>query len=83
MAKEKKKTSSVEDTTRNETHRKAKEIIEETSESETPETALVVNLSPVQKQKLDLLASMNNDSPSDYAKKILGQFIADRMYLLK
>ena len=83
MAKEKKKTSSVDDTTRDETHRKAKEIIKETSESETPETALVVNLSPVQKQKLDLLASMNNDSPSDYAKKILGQFIADRMYLLK
>jgi len=83
MAKAKKKTSSVDDTTRDETHRKAKEIIEDSSESETSETELVVNLSPVQKQKLDLLATMNNDSPSDYAKKILGQFIADRMYLLK
>lgn len=81
MAGKKKTTSSVENKAREDVHKKAKEIIESKEESKT--NPLEVNLSPVQRQKLELLASLHDDEPEIYAEKILGRFIADRLYLLK
>lgn len=85
MAKSKKKTSSVEDTTRESAQKKAEEIVESKKErkTESKHSALAVPLSPVQLQQINILASLNNDSPEDYAKKVLGQYIADRLYLLR
>jgi hypothetical protein len=83
MAKSKKKTSSVEDTTRESAQKKAEEIVEKERQTESKHSALAVPLSPVQLQQINILASLNNDSPGEYAKKVLGQYIADRLYLLR
>lgn len=90
MARVKKKASSAENEARKDVHEKAEELIEESQPESEPKKyelpkpeALSVYLSPVQRQQLTILASLNNDTPAEYAKKVLGQYIADRLYTLK
>lgn len=84
MAKAKKKPSSVENTAREDVHKKAKEIIEESqSESDVNSSVLEIRLPPYRVHQLEVLAKLNDDTPAEYAKKVLSQYIVDRLYLMK
>jgi hypothetical protein len=84
MARAKKKPSSVENTAREDVHKKAEEIIEESqSESEPASTVIEIKLPPYRLHQLQVLAKLNDDTPAEYAKKVLSQYIVDRLYLVK
>lgn len=77
------------------TRRKTKEISKsdrETTQKATeaammphaPDCTVCIKLSPVQMQQLEIIAEViNDDTPEEYAKKIINKHIADRMYLIR
>lgn len=73
----KRKTKEIKDTSRETAHEAA------TDAPNMPQNWLVVRLSPVQMQQLEIIAEISNrDTPEEYAKKVINQHIADRLYLV-
>jgi len=71
--------------------RKTKEISqtdrESTKQATTPEqdaNTLIIELSPVQIQQINVLAQVaHNEDPAVYCRKIILQHVADRLYLVR
>lgn len=73
----KRKTKEVKSTSRETAHEAAADALN------MPQNWLVVRLSPVQMQQLEIIAEISNrDTPEEYAKKVINQHIADRLYLV-
>ena len=74
--------------------RKTKEVSKTDRESTKPPAAtpadqleqngLVIQLSPVQMQQINVLAQIaHNEDPAVYCRKIILQHVADRLYLVR
>lgn len=73
----KKKTRQIKQSDRQTAHEAAKA-------QQDPPNILKVRLSPVQMQQLQIIAQVaNNDTPEEYAKKVINRHIADRLYLVR
>lgn len=82
----KKTTKEISKTDREETHKVAQDSTTETVEIR-PNLhnfgGLIVKISPVQQQQLGILADIDSTTPEDYAAKLIGRHISDRLYLLR
>ena len=77
MPAKKKTTRSIKQTDRQAAHEAAQ------AQQDDP-NLLCVRLSPVQMQQLQIIAAVaNNDTPEEYAKKVINRHIADRLYLVR
>ena len=55
-----------------------------TTAPEKLKNTVCIQLSPVQLQQLEIIAEVaNDDTIEEYAKKVINQHIADRMYLIR
>jgi hypothetical protein len=75
------KTKEISKSDRETTH-KATEAA--TTAAHAPDCTVCIKLSPVQMQQLEIIAEVINDeTPAEYAKKVINKHIADRMYLIR
>ncbi len=82
----KKKSKEINKTDREETHRAAQDASTEPVEMRANLHnfgGLIVKISPVQQQQLGILADIDSTTPEDYAAKLIGRHISDRLYLLR
>lgn len=77
----KRKTKEISKSDRETTHNATESAL---TPSHAPEYTVCIKLSPVQMQQLEIIAEViNEDTPEEYAKKIINKHIADRMYLIR
>jgi hypothetical protein len=77
----KRKTKEISKSDRETTHKATESA---TTPPHASDCTVCIKLSPVQIQQLEIIAEViNDDTPEEYAKKIINKHIADRMYLIR
>ena len=68
----------------NQTDRESTKKATATPADQLEQNGLVIQLSPVQMQQINVLAQIaHNEDPAVYCRKIILQHVADRLYLVR